>query len=94
MFAAVCQLQQRDQTQSRRHGANPPGAPWDSTTGGAGQHLDIALYDAQVHAASHVAMNYLSSGRVPARNGTASQITCPWQVFDAASQVSSRLSRS
>lgn len=52
--------------------------------GGRGQHLDIALYDAQVHAASHVAMNYISSGKVPARNGTASQITCPWQVFDAA----------
>ena len=56
-------------------------------TGGTGQHLDIALYDAQVHAASHVAMNYLSSGRVPARNGTASQITCPWQVFDAADKA-------
>ncbi len=52
--------------------------------GGSGQHLDIALYDAQVHASSHVAMNYLSNGRVPKRNGTASQITCPWQVFDAA----------
>lgn len=51
---------------------------------GTGQHLDIALYDAQVHAASHVAMNYMSNGRVPVRNGTASQITCPWQVFDAA----------
>ncbi|WP_323771594.1 CaiB/BaiF CoA-transferase family protein [Antarctobacter sp.] len=52
--------------------------------GGGGQHLDIALFDAQVHAASHVAMNYISSGEVPFRNGTASQITCPWQVFDAA----------
>ncbi|UWQ97320.1 CoA transferase [Rhodobacteraceae bacterium M385] len=52
--------------------------------GGSGQHLDIALYDAQVHAASHVAMNYISSGDVPFRNGTASQITCPWQAFDAA----------
>ena len=51
--------------------------------GGGGQHLDIALYDAQVHAASHVAMNYISSGDVPFRNGTASQITCPWQAFDA-----------
>ena len=51
--------------------------------GGKGQHLDIALYDTQVHAASHVAMNYLSNGKVPERNGTASQITCPWQVFDA-----------
>ena len=56
-------------------------------TGGRGQHLDIALYDAQVHAASHVAMNYISSGKVPVRNGTASQITCPWQVFDAADKA-------
>ncbi|MBF9043740.1 CoA transferase [Rhodobacterales bacterium HKCCE4037] len=56
-------------------------------TGGKGQHLDIALYDAQVHAASHVAMNYISSGTVPVRNGTASQITCPWQVFDASDKA-------
>lgn len=54
---------------------------------GRGQHVDIALYDAQVHAASHMAMNYLSSGTVPVRNGTASQITCPWQVFDAADKA-------
>ena len=52
--------------------------------GGTGQHLDIALFDAQLHAASHIAMNYLSNGRVPIRNGTASQVTCPWQVFQAA----------
>ncbi|MFK7874821.1 MAG: CaiB/BaiF CoA transferase family protein [Paracoccaceae bacterium] len=56
-------------------------------TNGRGQHIDIALYDAQVHAASHVAMNYLSSGDVPIRNGTASQITCPWQVFDAVDKA-------
>ena len=51
---------------------------------GQGQHIDIALYDSQVHAASHIGMNYLSSGQIPQRNGTASMITCPWQVFDAA----------
>jgi len=56
-------------------------------TDGRGQHVDIALFDAQVHAASHVAMNYISSGNVPSRNGTASQITCPWQVFDAADKA-------
>ncbi len=54
---------------------------------GKGQHIDIALFDSQIHAASHVAMNYLSNGRVPVRNGTASQITCPWQVFDAADKA-------
>ena len=51
---------------------------------GAGQFIDIALLDTQIHAASHMAMNYLSSGRLPRRNGTASQITCPWQAFDCA----------
>jgi crotonobetainyl-CoA:carnitine CoA-transferase CaiB-like acyl-CoA transferase len=29
-------------------------------------------------------MNYLSSGVLPRRNGTASQVTCPWQTFDCA----------
>ncbi len=31
-----------------------------------------------------MAMNYLASGNIPVRNGTASQITCPWQTFEAA----------
>ncbi|MGO4852212.1 CaiB/BaiF CoA transferase family protein [Phaeovulum sp. W22_SRMD_FR3] len=51
---------------------------------GEGQFIDIALLDTQIHAASHMAMNYLSSGTLPHRNGTASQITCPWQAFDCA----------
>lgn len=51
---------------------------------GEGQFIDIALLDTQIHAASHVAMNYFSSGKLPRRNGTASQITCPWQAFDCA----------
>ncbi|MEX6508454.1 CaiB/BaiF CoA transferase family protein [Jiella sp. M17.18] len=51
---------------------------------GLGQAIDIALLDTQIHAASHMAMNWLSSGTLPRRNGTASQITCPWQSFDCA----------
>jgi crotonobetainyl-CoA:carnitine CoA-transferase CaiB-like acyl-CoA transferase len=51
---------------------------------GEGQFIDIALLDTQIHAASHMAMNYLSSCQLPRRNGTASQITCPWQSFDCA----------
>jgi len=51
---------------------------------GEGQFIDIALLDTQIHAASHMAMNYLSSGKLPRRNGAASQITCPWQAFDCA----------
>lgn len=54
------------------------------TQSGEGQFIDIALLDTQIHAASHMAMNYLSSGKLPRRNGTASQITCPWQSFDCA----------
>jgi crotonobetainyl-CoA:carnitine CoA-transferase CaiB-like acyl-CoA transferase len=51
---------------------------------GEGQFIDIALLDTQIHAVSHMAMNWLSSGRLPRRNGTASQITCPWQTFDCS----------
>ena len=51
---------------------------------GQGQHIDLALLDAQIHAVSHVAMNYLVSRKVPVRAGAASQITCPWQAFDCA----------
>src|SRR5262245_48409216 len=51
---------------------------------GEGQHIDLALLDAQVHAISHVGMNYLVSGRMPVRAGAASQVTCPWQAFDCA----------
>ena len=51
---------------------------------GQGQHIDLALLDAQVAAISHVAMIYLVSGRQPPRLGNASPITCPWQSFDCA----------
>ncbi|MES2189409.1 MAG: CaiB/BaiF CoA-transferase family protein [Pseudomonadota bacterium] len=48
---------------------------------GEGQHIDLALLDAQVAAISHVAMSYLANGRQPERLGNASAITCPWQSF-------------
>jgi crotonobetainyl-CoA:carnitine CoA-transferase CaiB-like acyl-CoA transferase len=51
---------------------------------GTGQYIDLALLDAQVAASSHVAMNYLVSGQIPERLGTASPITCPWQTFKCA----------
>lgn len=51
---------------------------------GRGQHIDLALLDCQLSAQSHIAMNYLISGRMPVRAGLASQITCPWQAFDTA----------
>ena len=49
---------------------------------GEGQHIDLALLDAQVAAISHVAQMYLVSGKQPPRLGNASPITCPWQSFD------------
>ncbi len=51
---------------------------------GQGQHIDLALLDAQVAALSHVAMMYLVSGRQPPRLGNVSPITCPWQSFVCA----------
>jgi len=53
---------------------------------GEGQHIDIALFDAQIAASSHIAMNYLLSGKMPVRAGAASQINCPWQAFDCSDQ--------
>ncbi|HEV7264764.1 MAG TPA: CaiB/BaiF CoA-transferase family protein [Falsiroseomonas sp.] len=54
------------------------------TISGRGQHIDLALLDAQVAAQSHIAMNWLVSGRMPVRAGTASQINTPWQAFETA----------
>ncbi len=51
---------------------------------GEGQYIDIALFDAQVASIGHVAMNYLVSGIVPKRMGTASPITCPYQAFECS----------
>jgi crotonobetainyl-CoA:carnitine CoA-transferase CaiB-like acyl-CoA transferase len=57
------------------------------TVSGRGQHIDLALLDTQLAAHSHIAMNYLVSGRMPVRAGTASQINVPWQSFDTADRA-------
>lgn len=49
-----------------------------------GQHIDLALLDAQVAAQSHIAMNYLVSGQAPVPAGSASQVNAPWQAFATA----------
>ena len=49
-----------------------------------GQHIDIALLDAQVAAASHVSMSYLATGRQPQRLGAASHFMVPYQPFDCS----------
>jgi crotonobetainyl-CoA:carnitine CoA-transferase CaiB-like acyl-CoA transferase len=54
------------------------------TISGKGQHIDLALLDAQIAAQSHIAMNHLVSGRMPVRAGAASQINTPWQAFETA----------
>jgi crotonobetainyl-CoA:carnitine CoA-transferase CaiB-like acyl-CoA transferase len=54
----------------------------DST--GVGQHIDIALLDVQVGWLYNVGLNYLLSGVVPKRLGTAHPNTVPYQVFPTA----------
>jgi len=51
---------------------------------GAGQHIDLALLDVQVATLANVALNYLVSGRVPARWGNAHANIVPYQVVPTA----------
>jgi len=48
---------------------------------GVGQHIDIALLDVQVGWLYNVGLNYLLSGVIPTRWGTAHPNTVPYQVF-------------
>lgn len=48
---------------------------------GEGQHLDIALLDVQVACLANQAMNYLVSGKPPARLGNAHPNIVPYQDF-------------
>lgn len=54
------------------------------TVSGRGQHIDLALLDAQVAATSSMAMSYLVSGQLPVRVGMGSQLTAPYGDFDCA----------
>jgi formyl-CoA transferase len=51
---------------------------------GAGQHIDVALFDTQVAMMAVMNMNYLVSGIVPGRAGNAHQNIVPYQVFACA----------
>lgn len=51
---------------------------------GEGQHLDMALLDAQVAMLANLGANYLVSGKVPRRMGNAHQNIVPYQVFEVA----------
>jgi formyl-CoA transferase len=48
---------------------------------GAGQHIDLALLDVQAAMLANQAMNYLVSGRPPARYGNAHPNIVPYQAF-------------
>lgn len=48
---------------------------------GRGQHVDVPLYDSQVAWLANQAMNYLVSGEVPRRLGTAHPNIVPYQAF-------------
>lgn len=51
---------------------------------GQGQHLDVSLLDTGVAWLSHLCMNYLLSGEVPARYGNAHVSIVPYQAFATA----------
>jgi crotonobetainyl-CoA:carnitine CoA-transferase CaiB-like acyl-CoA transferase len=51
---------------------------------GAGQHIDLSLLDTQVAALSHIAGNYLMTGNVPGRHGTAAPQGAPSQMYRCA----------
>ncbi|HRO63569.1 CoA transferase [Thermomonas sp.] len=50
---------------------------------GVGQHIDIALLDSMVGMLANQAMNYLASGQVPQRLGSAHPNIVPYQPFAA-----------
>jgi crotonobetainyl-CoA:carnitine CoA-transferase CaiB-like acyl-CoA transferase len=49
---------------------------------GQGQHIDVPLYDSQVAWLANQGMNYLVSGEVPGRLGTAHPNLVPYQAFE------------
>lgn len=51
---------------------------------GLGQHVDMALLDTQVAMTANMAMNYLASGKPPARAGNAHPNIVPYQTFAAS----------
>ena len=51
---------------------------------GRGQHIDVPLYDSQVAWLANQAMNYLVSGEVPRRLGTAHPNIVPYQAFETS----------
>jgi crotonobetainyl-CoA:carnitine CoA-transferase CaiB-like acyl-CoA transferase len=48
---------------------------------GAGQHIDVALFDTQLAWLANQALNYLVGGEAPRRRGTAHPNIVPYQAF-------------
>ena len=53
-------------------------------SGGAGQHVDIALLDSVIASLSHYTAQYLATGEVPVRRGTQGNGGLPSQMFPCA----------
>lgn len=51
---------------------------------GRGQHIDLSLLDCAAASTANQAMNYLATGKAPARMGNAHPNLAPYQVFDCA----------
>ena len=51
---------------------------------GAGQHIDIALFDVQMAALANQAMNFLVTGEAPGRLGNAHPNIVPYQSFEGS----------
>lgn len=51
---------------------------------GRGQHVDIALLDAETSWLTYVAQNYFASGATPRRHGSAHPNIVPYQAFQTA----------
>jgi crotonobetainyl-CoA:carnitine CoA-transferase CaiB-like acyl-CoA transferase len=51
---------------------------------GWGRQIDMALFDTMVSMLANMNMNYLTTGKAPARAGNAHQNIVPYQVFAAA----------
>lgn len=54
---------------------------------GAGQHLDIALFDSAIALLANVGSGYLQTGREPTRHGNAHATVVPYQLFDTQDGV-------
>ena len=60
------------------------GALYERERSGAGQYIDVALLDSQVAWLANQGLNYLATGRSPARHGNAHPNIVPYQSFVTA----------